>query len=547
MVTPLPRSGSLLLVLLLGCEGSFSGGSAPLDVTSATPPPIKGSCGGTTGRTGLRRLTNREHSNTLQDLLYLPTRPPEAIQENAQGASGFTNDANVLTVSPVLINTVYEQAEQLAATVVASKGTANGAWAKLVTCQPSAASCANETVRRLARRALRRQVTAEDEAGLLEVFRAAGTFDQGLSDVIVSLLLHPEFLLVPVVDARSQDPSARFDLDDDELAARLSFFLWQSMPDDALFALADSGRLKDADQLAAQISRMLRDPRAAHFRELLRDELTGLRALSRSDFTQLGQTNALRDALVGETDAFFADLLANDRSALTLLTGTRTFANKTLADFYGAPFPAGTPSASFVPLELGRVGIGAQGAVLIATAGGSTSFTNPIKRGHWLASKLLCDEPPAPPPGVPPLPSAMGAATTIRERLAVHTAQDTCKGCHHTMDAVGLGAENYDALGRWRTRYADGNPVDAAGQLPDGTPFTTSRDLFAALGRNEQARGCVPQQLFKLALSRALERDDVCAAERLAAEQVTDSSTFSGLLTAIASSPQFQTHTGEAP
>lgn len=541
-----PRTMLLLTVALLGCEGTFTGG-APITAATAQPPPIQGSCGGTTGRTGLRRLTNREHSNTLQDLLFLTARPTEAIQENALGASGFTNDANVLTVSPVLLSSVYEQAEQLAASVVATKSTTNGSWSKLVKCQPAATTCATETVRRLARRALRRQPTMEDETALMEVFRAAGSFDQGVSDVIVTLLIHPEFLMVPIVDARSQDPSARFELDDDEVAARLSFFLWQSMPDDTLFALADSGRLKEPAQLQAQLVRMLRDPRAVRFKELLRDELAGLRALGRSDFTQLGQTNALRDAMVGETDAFFTELIANDRSALTLLTGTRTFANKTLADFYGARFPANTPATTFVPLELGRTGLGAQASVLVATAGGSASFTNPIKRGHWFASKLLCSEPPAPPPGVPPLPNASGNVTTIRQRLEAHTTQPTCQGCHVTMDALGLGAENYDAFGRWRTSYADGNRVDSAGALPDGASFSDSNELFTTLSRSTQARACIPQQLFKLALTRTLQADDVCAAERLAGEHVTEASTFSGLLAAIATSPQFLTHTGEAP
>ncbi|MFO0598217.1 MAG: DUF1592 domain-containing protein [Myxococcaceae bacterium] len=538
-----------------GCEGSIDGtveGVTPprADDPTVVGPPAKGSCSGTAGHYALRRLTNREYTNSVQDLLFTTARPGDALQESPTGASGFTNDSYALSIYSALVGTMYDQAETLAHAVIASKGTSNGAYGKLVTCQPSQSTCALDTVTRLARRALRRQPTAEDldaTNGLMGVFAAGGTFDQGLNDVLVTLLTHPEFLTIPVVDAQSLNPSARFALDDDEVASRLSYFLWESMPDDALFALADSKQLHDPAVLSAQVKRMLGDARAAHLKATLRDELAGVLSFSRSDFTQLGQTNALRDAMVGETDAFFDDLIKNDRSPLSLLDSQQRFANKTLADFYGLTFPANTNPATFVSLASDRRGLATQAAVLVSTAGGSASFTNPIKRGHWLASKVLCAEPPPPPPMVPPLPAAGGSTATIRDRLSVHVANPSCAGCHVTMDAVGLGAENYDALGRWRTTYSDGHAVDATGALPDGTAFSDSRAMFDAIANSEQARGCVAQQFFKLALNRALQGDDVCAAEKIASVHVAQGATLSGLLTAIASSDQFLTQTGEAP
>ena len=291
----------------------------------------------------------------------------------------------------------YAAATALAKEVIASKGVAAGAYSSLVTCNATQPACAQQTVSTLAKRALRRPVTAADldaTSGLMAVFSASGTFDQGLYDVIVSLLMHPEFLMIPVVNAASLDPTATFKLDDYEVASRLSYFLWQSMPDDALTGAADQGTLQQPNVLRTQALRMLSDTRATNLKNVLRDEYASLLSLERTDLTQLGQTNALRDAMVGETDAFLADILTNDRSALTLLTGTQSFVNKALADWYGLSFPTGQNTATFLAVAGGRTGIGAQASVLVNTAGGSPTFTNPIKRGHWIANKLLCINPP---------------------------------------------------------------------------------------------------------------------------------------------------------
>jgi hypothetical protein len=292
---------------------------------------------------------------------------------------------------------------------------------------------------------------------------------------------------------------------------------------------------------------MLKDPRASHLKNVLRDELAGLSALAARDFTQVGQTNALRDAMVGETDAFLNDIISNDKSALGLLTGDSTFANKTLADFYGLTFPAGTDTSKFMPLSAGRLGLGSQASVLTNTAGGSPTFTNPIKRGHWLADKLFCNSPPPPPPNIPPLPAQDTTNATIRQRVSAHVNQASCAACHNTMDNLGFGAESYDPFGRWRTQYSDGTAVDATGSFPDGTMFKDAKGLFADMGAQPQARSCVAQQLFKLALARALSPSDVCTANAVAGASVTETSHFSDLIASIAGSPLFTQQIGEAP
>jgi Protein of unknown function (DUF1588)/Protein of unknown function (DUF1592) len=275
--------------------------------------------------------------------------------------------------------------------------------------------------------------------------------------------------------------------------------------------------------------------------------------LTRTDFTQLGQTNDLRDAMVGETDAFLADIVTNDRSPLTLLTGTQSFVNKTLADWYGLSFPAGQSTSAFLPLTGTRTGIGAQASVLVNSAGGSPTFTNPIKRGHWLASKLLCINPPPPPPNVPPLPPASQANPTVRERLAAHLSTPTCVACHVAMDAVGLGAENYGPFGQWRTTYDDQTPVDASGTLPNatggnGAAFTDSASMYQALGSSDVAKTCVALQFMKLALSRDLPSTaDQSAASAVALTGVTPTSHFSDLISSITTTTEFLQQTGEAP
>jgi len=555
------KFGVVLAGLAVGCTGAVSGTPSGASAAGASGVGATAGAGSTTdpttpadptGHYALRRLTNQEYTNTVQALLFTKQTPGATFQESLPGASGYTNDSQALDISSELVATYYAAAIGLAKEVIASKGTAGGEYAKLVTCDATQPTCAQQTVSALAKRALRRPVTPADldaTSGLMSVFSASGTFDQGLYDVIVALLMHPEFLMIPVVNSASLDPTAIFALNDYQVASRLSYFLWQSMPDDALMAAADAGTLHSADTMRTQVTRMLSDARATNLKNVLRDEYAGLLSLARTDLTQLGQTNDLRDSMIGETDAFLADIVNNDRSPLTLLTGSQSFVNKTLADWYGLSFPAGQDVATFLPLPGARTGIGAQASVLLNTAGGSPTFTNPIKRGHWIANKLLCIEPPPPPPNIPPLPPASQANPTVRERLAAHLSSPVCVGCHVDMDAVGLGAENYDPFGRWRTTYDDATPIDASGTIPGGsTAFADSASMYTALGASDTAKTCVALQFMKLAVSRDLTATtDQSVASAIALTGVTPTSHFSDLIWSVATTKEFLQQTGEAP
>lgn len=526
--------------------------SDPNNPGNPTDPSTPSDPGAPSTHYALRRLTNQEYTNTVQALLFTKQTPGATFQESLPGSSGYTNDSQALDISSTLVASYYAAATSLAKEVIASKGMAGGAYSKLVTCDATQSACASQTVSALAKRALRRPVTPADldaTTGLMAAFTAGGSFDQGLNDVIIALLMHPEFLMIPVVDAASLDPNALFALDDYEVAARLSYFLWQTMPDDALTATADQGSLHDPATLRVQVTRMLADSRSTNLKTVLRDEYAGLLSLERTDLTQLGQTNTLRDAMVGETDAFLADILNHDRSPLTLLTGTQSFVNKTLADWYGLTIPSGQDTSKFTPVASTRTGLGAQAAVLINTAGGSPTFTNPVKRGHWIASKLLCINPPPPPPNIPPLPPASQANPTVRQRLDAHLNSPACTACHVAMDAVGLGAENYGPFGKWRTTYDDNTPIDATGTLPgDTTAFSDSAEMYQALGNSQTAKNCVALQIMKLALSRDLQTTgDTAVASTIAAAGVTPTSHFSDFISSIVTTNQFLQQSGEAP
>ena len=399
-----------------------------------------------------------------------------------------------------------------------------------------------------ATRAYRRPPSSTELSELMEVFNASpGNPDQGLYDLILSVLVNPSFLSLYVTNPSALTPGVTYALDPYQLASRLSYFLWESMPDDALFNAAGAGSLTTAAQVDAQVTRMLKDPKATQLKNVLRDEYAEAGTLAVKDFTAVGQTNALRDAMIGETDAFFTDLIQSDLSPLKIISGTTSYVDQTLATEYGLTFPAGTPPTTYVALTSNRVGLGSQATTLANFSGGDPVITNPVKRGHFISRKLFCSEPPPPPGNIPPLPPA-DAGTTMRERLIAHVSSPTCAGCHTVMDSFGLGVETFDPFGKPRTTYSDGSPIDASGALPDGTPFSDAASMFTAMGNEASARYCIARNFMDLALARTLTTtDEVCAAEAIAQGAVTPSGSFSGLVSQIATSSQFMNQVGEAP
>ena len=406
-------------------------------------------------------------------------------------------------------------------------------------------ACAAEILSTLARRAYRRPATGDDVALLLGFFdegRADGGFDQGIEMALRRLLVSPEFLLRVERDPAGADGPYR--VSDLELASRLSFFLWSSLPDDELIEAASRGELRDAAVLEAQVRRMLADERAASLVTNFAAQwlyLRNLPAVSPDFIVFPDFDETLRRALRRETELFFESVLREDRSALDLITADYTFLNERLARHYGMPGVAGSHFRR-VPLPPGspRGGLLGHGSILAVT--GYATRTSPVVRGKWVLENLLGTPPPPPPPNVPPLDEAKSAAAlSMRERMEEHRRNPTCAACHALMDPVGLSLENFDAIGRWRTLTAGLAPIDASGGLPDGTTFDGAAGLRQAiLDRSDQFVRTLVDKLLTYALGRATEHYDAPAVRAVEREARAGSYRFSDLVLGIVRSTPFQ-------
>ncbi len=503
------------------------------------------------GHIAIHRLTNDEYDNTVRDLLHTTSTPATAFDPSPAGASGFENDSNALILSDDLIGAYYTAGEALAKEVIASKATAGGAYAQLVTCTPSAA-CAQSIITSFATRAYRRPTTSDELATLMGVFNANTDFDTGIQDVINAVLMNPKFIFVYAAGAQSQVQGAPFAIDDYAIASRLSYALWQTMPDDQLFTLAHAGQLSDPSTLEAQVTRMLKDPKVGSMLKTLRNDWAALNTLADPNGALVGLDDGVRSSMVGEVDAFLQDLVVNDKSFLNVLTGDYAFVDQTMASYYGIPFTGSDPTAYVqVALPSDRTGLVTTPGVLTATAG-DVAYTHPVHRGHWLAQKITCTPPSPPPQNTNETfnnPSTSGESP--RQALADHTSNPACAGCHAVMDTLGLGLENYDPFGHWRTTYPSlTGTIDATGTLPPPSTktFTNGTGMYADLAADDGTRACLAQQLMAYTLTRALtSTDDICVVRAIGVASVTPTGSFSDTIKMIAGSRQFLMQTGEAP
>lgn len=376
------------------------------------------------------------------------------------------------------------------------------------------------------------EITAQANR-LVTMVNAAGILQRGLGDAVVALLMDPRFMLVR--HAAEDGKLTQYGL-----ASKMAFLLWQSVPDDTLRAEAAAARLSDPAVLKAQIKRMLQDDRAKRLAGVLRKEWLGLASFESGTFTGLSTT--LQNAYTTETTMFLEDLIQSDRPLSWLLKSKQTFVNKELADVYGLTFPAGTPANQFVALStVGTVrqGILTQASVLAATAGGTT-VTHPVRRGVWIQDRILCEKPPPPPPGIPALPTDVTNEGSIRARLAVHTRNASCAGCHQKMDLYGLGMENFDPFGKWRERYHDNSVVESYGSdRKVGLEFANSSQLVEQLPKVSQAHSCIAQSLVRLGENRPANSYEKCAASHTGYVAFNSGTVFSDYVYELVSSPNF--------
>ncbi len=425
----------------------------------------------------------------------------------------------------------------------------------IFTCHPDAAAeeaaCAERIVGTLARRAYRRPVTAADTAPLLAAYGAGreegGAFEDGVRWAIEALLVSPKFLFRVEEAPADTAPGAPYRLGDLDLASRLAFFLWSSIPDDELIDLAARGRLREPGVLESQVRRMLDDPRAQSLIENFAGQWLYLRNL-RGTAPDPGRfpdfDDNLRQALRQETELFVASQIREDRGVLDLLRADYTFINERLARHYGLPGVYGSHFRRVAYRDDRRAGLLGHGSLLTVTS--YPHRTSPVLRGKWLLENLLGAPPPPPPPDIPELdePGEQAAPATMRERMARHRASPACATCHAKIDPLGFALENFDAVGRWREREdGAGTPIDASGALPDGAPFDGPAAFREALLREPWASEfatTVTEKLMTYALGRGLEHYDAPAVRRILREAEPAGYRWSSLIQGIVESTPFQ-------
>ena len=428
---------------------------------------------------------------------------------------------------------------------------------KIFVCRPSGGrdsarstaedTCAKKILSTLARRAYRRPVTDGDVQILLSFYKAGrskGGFETGIEMALQRILVDPEFLFRIERDPANLAPGAAHRISDLELASRLSFFLWSSIPDDALLDLAERGKLKDPAVLEQQVRRMLADARSKALVDNFAGQWLYLRnmrlvAPDGEEFPDFDEN--LREAFRRETELFFESILREDRSVLDLLRANYTFVNERLARHYGIPNVYGSRFRRVTLPNETRMGLVGQGSILTVTS--YPNRTSPTLRGKWVLETILGAPLPPPPPDVPSLQENKDVQRlTMRQRLEQHRTNPACGGCHNRMDPLGFALENFDAIGKWRTTSGDANtPIDVSAALPDGAKFQGAAELRKILlSHSEEFAMTITEKLLTYALGRGVEYYDAPAVRRITREAARSDYRWSALILGIVKSAPFQ-------
>jgi len=422
---------------------------------------------------------------------------------------------------------------------------------RLFVCRPATAAderpCATRILSTVARRAYRRPLTADEKAGLLAFYqqgRATGSFEKGIGFALRRVLASPAFVFRGEGEPAQPAPSRAFYVNDFELASRLSFFLWSSIPDDELLKLAEGGRLRRPDVLVRQVRRMLADPRGEALVSNFAGQwlhLRNLRGIVPNSELFPDFDDNLRQAFRREAELFFGSVIRENRSVLDLLTGDYTFVNERLARHYKIPGVFGSHFRRVQLTDDARRGLLGKGAILMVTSHANT--TSPVLRGKWVLENVLGSPPPVPPPDVPALAEdeSKRAPRTMRQQMEQHRLNPGCAGCHRLMDPIGFALENFDAVGAWRARNEGGVPIDTADQLANGDKVDGVRGLRDALMRRSDVFvQTLTEKLLIYGLGRGLSPDDMPLVRQVVRTAKPDGYRFSALVLGIVNSAQFQ-------
>jgi hypothetical protein len=490
------------------------------------------------GPSPIRRLNRDEYSATIRDLLNIQVSAGHALPADGAGGEGFDNAAETLFLSPIHAEK-YLEAARLALDYAAKEPRAREAF---LIAAPGPDTSPEQAARRILEaflpRAFRRPVSAAESERYLGLFKSAQArkelFDESIRYALEAVLVSPNFLFRR--ERPNADPGPRL-LNDFEIASRLSYFLWGSMPDKTLFDLAAQGKLQDPAVLSEQVSRLLfagtqrrdgdkvrvvSDWKLTEFATRFIEQWLGTRELGRDIkpdaklFKQYYDAE-LQAAIRYEPILFFQELLASNLSLLNLLDSKFTFVNNALNRHYDLKITGLRQQPTKHDLPEGSHRGGLLGMAAVSAVSSYSVRTSPVLRGKWVLDAILGTPSPPPPPDVPELKEAHDGASpqTLRERLMQHRQNPTCGACHNRIDPIGFGLENYDVLGRWRTEDA-GKPIDAKGVLPDGSAFDGPDELRAVLlGKKDLFIRHLTSKMLGYALGRGLTLEDSCTVDQI--------------------------------
>jgi hypothetical protein len=501
------------------------------------PASLATSCGTVpAGKALIRKLNGQEIDNSLKDLLGLTASYAGSLPADSTDTNGFTNNAENLQLDADYMQAMMAIAEK--ATTDALKLT-NSPFLQCP--QGQNAACAKTQLLAFAKKAYRRPIKVEEESFILNPFSVAQTqgfsFQDSLGFAMQRILISPDFLYRSSFSGGVTPIGQR--LSPHELATRLAFYLWQSTPDQELLAAADQNMLGTEEEIRLQVKRLLKDPKADRFIRNFSNEWLGLQQLQAA--TRDGLTDQLKIDMHEETQRLMLAVLREDRSFMDVISADFSYVNQNLATLYGIPGITGTQfqKVDFKALQIPRRGLLTQASLLTLTS--SPTVTKPVARGNRILNSITCNPPPPFPDGltVTPLADNPDTTLTIKERMAIHRQGTSCFACHQEMDPIGLGLENYDQVGRYRTVYASGRSVDASGVIRNYS-FNNGLELIDFISKQSEFKTCVMKKMMTYAIGRSMTSQDQCSLQYIGNENITAGKTFTDLVMGVVMSPQFQ-------
>jgi len=496
------------------------------------------------GFVNAQRLNKKEFDNTLTDLLGISTKysasfPPDGV------TNGFANNAQTLVITTDMAEQIATAAES-AITEVFANPTLK---ARILNCDPQQAACVQTTLQSFLTRTFRRPPDSEEMTrytAIVNTVKAKGeSAEFSLRVSLTAALTSPHFLFrIPVLSNPS--PATAVNLGSYQLASRLSYFLWSTMPDTELLNAAASGALLNSDQLATQVRRMLASPKAAALVENFAGPWVGLGKVGRVTpdpilYPTFNET--LRADLISETSSFLGDIFKRDASFFELLTAKYTFLNDRLAAHYGIPGVAGSAFQKVNFTDTKRMGLLTQGSMM--AVGANQYYSSIVKRGNLVLSNILCSPPPPPPPGtVATLTEAQIMANTRRDILAHHRENPACFSCHTQIDPIGLGFENFDPLGRYQLVDEKNRPLISSSTMPNGKSFQDAVGMITLVSQDARFKSCVAEKMLIYSLGRNAESYDRCTINRIGQKMVDPSKPISAAIIEMVLSDPFRKQRG---